>query len=85
MTGLEDGEELRVPGEDGVGAEIGGGFLGLVLEDGGARGLESVVVLQGEANGFFDGDTRGGKLRCSGSRWRGCGGHRILLGRRESR
>ena len=70
FAGLEDGQELGVPGEHGIGAEIGGGFLGLVLQDGGARGLQRVVVLQGQANGFLDGDSCRRRLRGGLPGWR---------------
>ena len=84
LTGLENGEELCVPGKNGVRAEIGSRFLGLILQDGGARGLQSMVVLQSQADGFLDGDTRGRERCICGSRWRSCGGNGFLLGRRES-
>jgi len=40
---------LSVPGEHGIGAKVGGGFHGLVLQDGGAQSEQRVVVLQREA------------------------------------
>ncbi len=80
FAGLKDGEELSVPGEDRVGTEIGGRFERLVLEDGGTSRLESVIVLQGEADGLIERDACGGTLgsRCSWER-RGYGGSRWVL------
>jgi len=63
LAGLKNGQVLRVPGEDRIGAEIGGDFESLVLEDGGAGGLESVIVLESEADGLVEGNACGGTLR----------------------
>lgn len=60
---LEDGEELRIPGQSRVGSEIGGGLERLILQDRRAGGLQGVIVLERQADSFLDGDSRGGKLR----------------------
>jgi hypothetical protein len=63
LARLEDRQELGVPGKHRIGTEIGGDFLRLVFQDGGASGQEGVIVLKGEADGLFERDTRGGRLR----------------------
>src|SRR5579859_6785056 len=60
---LEDGKELRVPGQYRVRAKIRGDFLGLILQNRGARRQERVVMLQSEPDGFFERDARGSGLR----------------------
>lgn len=87
LARLKDGQELRVPGDDGVGTEIGGGFERLVLQDGGTSGLESVVVLEGEADGFVESDAHGRSLLWCRSRERRCSRRRrgILLGEQTGR
>src|SRR6266705_3289251 len=69
LAGLEDWQELGVPGENGVATKISGCFEGLLLQDGRTRSLQSVVVLQDQANGFLDGDSRSGGLRCDRLGW----------------
>jgi hypothetical protein len=85
LVGLEDGKELRVPGEHGIGTEIGGRLQSLGLKDGRARGLQSVVVLQSQANGFLDRNARRGGLSRGRPGWRRWGGHGVLLRCRKSR
>src|SRR5712692_9136036 len=79
LAGLEDGKKLRVPRKNRVGAKISGGFERLVLQNGRARRLQSVVVLQSEANGFLDGDARRGRLRGGRPGRRSCRSRRLLL------
>src|SRR5271163_1679213 len=79
LTGIKEGEKLGVPGEHGVRAKIGGGFHGLELEDGGASGQQSVIVLDGEADGVVKGNAGAGRLRSVGARGRGGGRGRGLL------
>src|SRR5260370_33218047 len=74
LAGLEYGQELSVPRERGIGTQISCGFERLVLQDGGAHGLEGGVMLKGEPDGFLNGDPDrwGGSLGGSlGRRWGG--------------
>ena len=60
---------MRIPGQSGIGTEIRGYFLGLILKDGRLSSKQRVIVLQGETNRFIESDTRG--LRLAGVRaWR---------------
>jgi len=82
LAGIEKREELRIPGNGGIGAEVGGGFLGLILQDGRTRGEQSVIVLERETQRFFKRNARGGLLLGGGSR-RLAGSGRRLLGSQE--
>src|SRR5271170_5345527 len=70
VAGLKNGDELRVPGDNGIGAEVCGDFLGLILKNGGAQGQQRVIVLQGKANRFVKRDARRSSLRSVGTRRR---------------
>jgi hypothetical protein len=59
MGKVEDGEELRVPGERRIRPQGGSNLLGLVLKDGGARRFERVVVLKRELDGLLQRDAHG--------------------------
>jgi len=63
LAGIEDRQELSIEGENRVRAEIGCGFEGLALKDGGAHHLESVVMLESKTNGLLEGDFVSRSLR----------------------
>src|SRR5690242_15916670 len=81
LARLKDRQKLCVGGKHGIGTKIRGSFEGLVLQDGGASRLESVVVLEGQANSLVQRYAHGRSLRggLSGSRGRGSRG--VLVGR----
>ncbi len=84
LTGIEERQELGVPGKDRVGVKICSCFEGLVLQDGRARGLQGVIVLQSQANRLLNGNSHSRGLRCRCPRWRSCLWRGVLLCRRES-
>ena len=55
----ENGEELRVPGDRGIGTQVRGDFLGLVLQDRSARGKQRMVALRRKINRLVQRDSRG--------------------------
>ena len=54
LARLEDGKELRIAQEHGIGAQIRRGLFGLTLLDGGARRHQVVVMLQRHLNGVVE-------------------------------
>ena len=69
LAGLKDRKKLRVAQQHRVRPQVRGNLLGLALLDRGARGLQRVVVLEGQLNGLIEGDSHG-PLRLSGKRAR---------------
>lgn len=59
LARIEERKKLRIPGQDGIGAKIGGNFLRLILKYGRLRGEKGVIVLQGKANCFIEVDALG--------------------------
>src|SRR5260370_37724946 len=53
VAGIEERDELGVPGQIGIGTKVGGDFLGLILQDRGAQCQERVVVLHSETQSVF--------------------------------
>src|SRR6185503_10861606 len=56
LAGVEEWDELAITTQNWIGPQIGRDFLGLVLLDLRARGLESRAVGQGQADGLIQRD-----------------------------
>src|SRR5579859_2295626 len=65
LVEVEEREELCIPGKRGIRPQVGGNLLGLILQNGGARCLQRMVVLQRELDGLFQSDAYSG-ASCGG-------------------
>src|SRR5580658_4845257 len=56
ILGTEEGDELRIRPERGIGPQIGRNFLSLVLKNQGPRGFEGMVMRQRQIDGLVETD-----------------------------
>ena len=62
LVGLKNWNELRVRREHGIGPQVCGNFQRLVLQDGGARRFQIVIVFERHLNGLVHADAHGAVL-----------------------
>src|SRR5208337_279285 len=86
LAGLENGQELRVETQRGIGAKVGGNLFRQALLDGRAQGLQRMVMLQRHTDGIVQRNSSGHRRCCAGLRRRGSrSGRGALLSGGKSR